>query len=354
MSHLQVGQMYAHLASPSRQKLPCLPMLATRAPGPVRAQFESKGKGSHRRREQGQQSKAAPARKPRPTQLTGRGQQSKAAPARNEPAIGGPKQTVTQWLEDMRQESLLGVTWKTGRLFVDLFSGKNCPVGKDVRARGGAVIAFDLLIDARFDLSQPEVEQTLMRWIRQGLVWAVFLGTDCTTWSSASYSKGPGWFNSYRSRGNLWGQLASLSPKAQEKVLQGNGHVRFTIRVLQEIADQPSAVGGLENPKGSVMWMLPELQALEKRSRTYHTICHYCQYGTQWKKPTRLFFVGGRKALAPSKLCKQVSGRCSRTKKPHLKLGKGRCHPSSGAVLTKLATEYPRRLATQIVDCLAG
>jgi hypothetical protein len=282
-----------------------------------------------------------------------RGQQSQAAP-RNGPAIGGPRPPVTQWLEDMRRERLQGATWKKGLLFIDLFSGKNCPVGKDVGARGGAYIAFDVLIDARFDLTQPEVEQMLSRWIRQGLVWGVWLHTDCTTWSVASYSKGPGWFNSFRSQGNVWGELASLSPKAQEKVRQGNAHARFTARILEEIDGQPLAAGGVENPFGSVLWKLPELQALGQRSRTYQTTCHYCQYGTRWKKPTKLFFVGGKRALAPSKLCNQVGNRCAKTKKPHLKLGNGRRHPASGAVLTKLATEYPQKLAAQIVDCLAG
>ena len=262
-------------------------------------------------------------------------------------------QPVTEWLEDLRKEALKDATWKKGKLFVDLFSGQNSPLSQNVKARGGACIAFDVLIDARFDLSQPDVELTLMRWIRSGAVWAVFLGTDCTTWCTASYSKGPGWFNSYRSKTNLWGDLGALSPKAQVKLLQGNAHAKFTIRVLSAIAQQPSTAGGLENPRGSVIWKIPELQALGQHSRCYETVCHYCQYGTQWKKPTSLFFVGGQKARAPAKLC-TGGKRCSRTKKPHLTLGQGRCHPSSGRLLTRLATEYPKALAAQIVECLAG
>lgn len=331
------------------------PVSATHVPGPpTRARSIAKNKGSHWRPKQCQGPAMRKKKLPKnshdqkkPPRKCHRGKPHRLEESR-------PIGSVTQWLEEMRQEKVRAATWKTGLLFVDLFSGKNCPVGKNVGARGGAYIAFDVLIDARFDLSQSEVEQTLMRWIRQGLVWGVWLGTDCTTWSLASYSKGPGWWNSYRKKGNVWGELASLSPAAQEKVLQGNDHAKFSTRVLQEIHDQPLAVGGLENPRGSVMWMLPELQALETRSRSYQTTCHYCQYGTRWKKPTRLFFVGGKQALAPSKLCKQVHKLCSKTKKPHLKLGNGRCHPSSGAVLTKLATEYPRRLAIQIVDCMAG
>jgi hypothetical protein len=359
--------MYSKLASRSGASLPrqapARPALATHALcGSARA--PSKSSGSHWRPKQGsakkqelppatRDQKESPSKRPR-SKRRKQGQQLQAAPARIEPAIGGAAPTTTKWLEDLRQEIVGRATWKKGLLFADLFSGKNCPVGQEVGARGGAYLSFDVLIDARFDLNQPEVEHTLMRWIRQGLLWGAFLGTDCTTWSPASYSKGPGWFNSYRSQGNLWGELASLSPKAQEKVLLGNAHARFSIRVLQAIADQPLAVGGLENPLPSVIWKLPEFLALGRRSRTHHSTCHYCQYGTPWKKPTKLLFVGGNQALAPSKLCRQRGKRCSRTKKPHLKLGQGRRHPSSGAVLTKLATEYPQKLASQIVDCMAG
>jgi hypothetical protein len=272
------------------------------------------------------------------------------------PAIGGQRQpqAVTQWLEEMRQDRLQRATWKKGQLFVDLFSGKTGPVGRAVDRRGGASISFDILIDGRFDLSNPEVEQTLMRWIAQGLVWGVFLGTDCTTWSSASWSKGPGWFNSFRSRQNLWGELAQLTPKAKEKVLQGNAHALFTIRLLQQVANQPLAVAGLENPAGSVIWRLPEMQALEKGGRVYHSICDYCQYGARWRKTTRLLFVGGARALAPCRRCKKRGKRCSKTGLPHLMLGGGRRHPSSGKELTKLATIYPKQLAARLVDCLAG
>ena len=272
----------------------------------------------------------------------------------NKPAIGGSSLSITQWLENMRLERLQGATWKRGKLFVDLFSGERSPVGRQVAQRGGAYIAFDVLIDERFDLGNPEAEQVLMSWMRKGWIWGVWLGTDCTTWSLASYSKGLGWFNSYRTRQNLWGEMAKLTPTAKAKVLEGNTHAQFTIRVLLQVANQPLVVAGLENPAGSVIWHLPELQALGKRDRVFNSTCHYCQYGTQWKKPTRFLFVGCAQALAPCKMCKQSGQICSRTKKAHLKLGHGRCHPSSGKVLTKLATQYPPKLTVQLVDCLAG
>ena len=225
---------------------------------------------SNKRAQNSQICKGKPPTLARPTTLGGKW-----------PAIGDQQPTISKWLEDMRRDRVQRATWKKGKLFVDLFAGMRSPVGRQVGKRGGAFIAFDILIDERFDLEHPEVIETLTWWIRQGLVWGVWLGTDCTTWSKASYSKGPGWFNSYRSQRHMWGELGSLTPQARGRVLQGNAHAQFTMRVMQQVADQPLAVAGLENPSGSVIWQLLEMQALEKGSRFHHSVCHYCQYGAR-------------------------------------------------------------------------
>jgi hypothetical protein len=262
-----------------------------------------------------------------------------------QPAIGG--QTVAQWLEALRLTQLKAATWKRGLLCVDLFSGPKSPIGREVGKRGGAYIAFDILIDERFDLTNPELEKVLWRWIVQGLVWAVWLGTECTTWSRASYSKGPGWLNSYRRKVNLWGEPTLLSAKAKKKVAQGNEHASLSLRILEHVAGQPRVVAGMENPAPSVIWLLPELLALEKRQgdKIHRSTCHYCQYGRPWKKASTFLWVGTRKATAPKKKCQPQGCICSRT---------GRCHPSSGKPMTLVAQPYPAQLAAKLVDCLAG
>ena len=279
-----------------------------------------------------------------------------AAPAGNlkQPAIGG--QTIAQWLEAERLSRLGAATWKKGKLFVDLFSGPRSPIGREVGKRGGAYIAFDILIDQRFDLTNPEVEAVLWGWIAQGFVWAVWLGTDCTTWSTASYSKGPGWLNSYRRKVNLWGEPALLSAKAQEKLSQGNKHAWFSLRILDHVARQPSVAAGMENPAGSAIWILPELLDLEKRhgGKIHRSTCHYCQYGKPWQKPTTFLWVATPRATAPNKKCQPRGRVCSRTGRLHVRLGQGRCHPSSGKPLTQVAQPYPPQLAAKLVDCLAG
>ena len=264
--------------------------------------------------------------------IFGPGAQPKAIADANggKSAIGG--ESATQWLQARLQEQLQRATWKKGQVFLDLFSGKKSPMGRQVAKRGGAYIAFDLLIDARFDLNNPEVEQLLLRWLRCGLVWGFWLGTDCTTWSRASYSKGPGWYNSYRSLQNLWGELGQLSPKAKQKVLEGNKHTTFSLRMLEAVANQPTVVAGMENPARSVIWLLPELLALERKypGRIHQSTCDYCQYGKPWRKATTFLWVGTAHDLAPCKKCKPTGRHlCSRTGRAHCLLGQGRKDPST-------------------------
>ena len=230
-------------------------------------------------------------------------------------------------------------------------------MGRRVQKRGGAFIAFDVLIDKRFDLDDPVVEAVLQEWLGKGMVWGFWLGTDCTTWSRASWSPGGGWFNSYRNQLCLWGALEKLRPKAAERVKEGNRHVKFSLRMLEIAAKTPSIVAGMENPAGSVMWLLPEVLGFEARypNRVFRTTCHYCQYGKPWKKPTTFLWVGGDKGLAPQKKCENGKGKvCGRTGQPHSRLGGGRLQPQTGKRMTKVAEPYPPKLAEAMVCCLAG
>jgi len=165
-----------------------------------------------------------------------------------------------------------------------------------------------------------------------------------------------GWLNSFRSQDKLWGELDKLTPKARALVLAGNLHARFSIEVLRHVAQQPLAVGAMENPAGSVIWRLPELVALERQwpQKFFRCTCDYCQYGKPWRKRTTVLWVGVDTSLVPQRLCTpRRRGRCSRSGRPHLTLGQGRCHPRSGKPLTRLAEPYPKPLAKKFADCLA-
>ena len=263
---------------------------------------------------------------------------------------------TSAWLESVLGEALRSAVWRRGQVYLALFAGTD-PVGAMVKKMGGAVIRFELELDPRYDLTQPEVQETVLKWIRLGIAWATFLGTHCQTWSLASFSKGPGWLNSFRSRGNLWGALDQLRPEARALVLAGNEHARFSIRVLRCVAQQPLAVGAMENPAGSVIWRLPEVLALQTEwpQKMFKGTCDYCQYGKRWRKRTTVLWVGVDTSLVPQRLCcPRQRGHCSRTGRQHMLLGQGRCHPQSGKPLTKLAQPYPKPLAKKFADCLVG
>jgi len=262
-------------------------------------------------------------------------------------------QKPAQWLEDLLAAALAVATWKRGKVFLELFSGSG-RVGQAVKMKGGAVIFFDIEEDPRFDLTRSDVQGVLWLWVGRGVVWGAWLGTCCVTWSRASWSKGPGWYNSYRSQENLWGELSKLSPKAKAKAILGNAMAIFSIKFLEAIGNQPLAVAALENPAESVLFKLPEFQAMERRfpKKAFRTTVDYCQYGARWKKPTTIFWMNALRSLAPNKVCVTKGGRCSRTKQRHLKLGQGRCHPTSGKRLTLCAQPYPKCLANKFAQCL--
>ena len=264
-------------------------------------------------------------------------------------------QEVGDFLSSLLQGALGSSHGRPGKVYLALFAGTD-PVGKVFQARGEGVIRFDIKLDARLNLEHLEVQAMIFKWMRSGVIWAIWLGTHCRTWSRASFSLGQGWLNSYRTKSHPWGNLDSLSPAGKRLVLAGNEHVRFSLKVLEQAASQGNIVAGMENPMLSVMWLLPQVRALPERMphQAFCETCHYCQYGTRWKKPTTILWVGVKRAMAPTKRCIMHGARCSRTGRCHLKLGQGRLDPKTGKPMTQIAEPYPPRLAKAFADCMAG
>ena len=268
--------------------------------------------------------------------------------------LGGLPLEIMEFLGALLQGALESSYGRPGKVYLALFAGTD-PVGKVFLARGESVIRFDTKLDARLNLEHREVQATILKWMRSGVIWAVWLGTHCRTWSRASFSLGLGWYNSYRTRSHPWGELAKLGPGSKELVLAGNEHLRFSLSVLEQAAGHGNIRAGMENPKGSVMWLMPEVQALPERTpQAFLANCDYCQYGTRWKKPTTILWVGVKPTMAPTKCCIMNGGRCSRTGQPHIKLGQGRLDPKTGKPMTQVAEPYPTRLAKAFANCLAG
>ena len=108
----------------------------------------------------------------------------------------------------------------------------------------------------------------------------------------------------------------------------------------------------IEHPRSSRAWYLPFFRQLVKRKHIIVCDMDQCQYGTRWRKSTRLICSRIDACSAPrlqSKCHKDSKGNCSKTHKPHIQL-RG-THPS-GVPWTSVAASYPKQMAKHVAFCL--
>ena len=145
--------------------------------------------------------------------------------------------------------------------------------------------------------------------------------------------------------------LPGLSAKDQTQVELGNATMRASVRLIEACAQQGCPVF-LENPITSMLWFVPEVQALRKHLRYCDLTCDYCQFGERWRKRTRFAAWCAPMWPALSKRCKSKGGRCTRTKLLHVQLSGVAKAPKGSkrgrVYLTRLAEAYPVAVAKQI------
>ena len=73
--------------------------------------------------------------------------------------------------------------------------------------------------------------------------------------------------------------------KEQQLVITGNAHLNMTRRLLRFVISHKIPVP-LNKPLNSRLWWTPAMKPLMARAQL--TRVYFCQYGTRWKKPTRL------------------------------------------------------------------
>lgn len=132
-----------------------------------------------------------------------------------------------------------------------------------------------------------------------------------------------------------------------------------TIRVIQ-LCLQYCIPVGLENPRSSMMWHVPQLAALKLQGSFKAIQVDFCFFGTRWQKPTTCWLwnvlavphsVGRMKCKKQSALNDKQERICicKFSGQPHILLS-----GSSGArgFRTKLAEAYPYGLAQLLVSIL--
>ena len=198
-------------------------------------------------------------------------------------------------------------TSKKSQLYVELFFGTGVLSRKLEACSGYAVLSFDLAADASFDLSRPVVQQVILGWIASRVVRGVWCGFPCTTWSTARWPP-------LRSAARLRGLPEKvLSPIDAQKVRTGNATIDAAKRVARACAHYivPCI---LENPHSSLAWQEAGMAQIRRLACAQEVVVDYCQYGSPWRKRTRLLCLHIASTPSMCRRCAGKQGICSRTK----------------------------------------
>lgn len=225
-------------------------------------------------------------------------------------------------------------------VFLDIFSGDGS-VGRYLSRLGYPVISIDICDDSRFDILNHDVAAVIFGWIKSGSVLGIWLATPRTSWSRARHGPANSSWGPIRTSQHIYG-IPGLSPEDVNKVRVGNQTMRFTANVIR-IACHHHVPTFLESSCNSMLWLAPPLLSLCGRDCSRSLICDFCQYGTRWRKRTRIqgWFVQPSAELTHT--CSGRHGICCASGKYHIIL-KGQ-DPVSRQLWTHLAQPYPLKFA---------
>ena len=188
------------------------------------------------------------------------------------------------------------------------------------------------------------VLKRIRRSIFRGEVLSAMFGTPCTSFSVARDRTAI-----IRDRAHPWGKPNQLlSAEDAEKVRVGNLCALATLTIIQWL-DRFKLPWCVENPHSSKLWQLPPFQELMSRAHVEDAVIDFCQYGSRWRKRTRLLF-GNLDSTDirrfEHRMC-QGRGFCSRTGLPHQQL-------TGAGPGTLLAQPYPAGLCADLAMTLSS
>lgn len=152
-----------------------------------------------------------------------------------------------------------------------------------------------------------------------------------------------------RTPSHPWG-LPGLPMHEQQKIAEGNACFWAALKFIKWL-DKHNIPWILEQPSSSKAWYLPEVVALEQSNHTHALLTDFCQFGTRWRKRTKLLFgnLAEDDIARCSRMCHGPPGICSRTHKHHFQLtGSNR----NGIPWTRVAQPYPAALCHNIAYTL--
>ena len=144
--------------------------------------------------------------------------------------------------------------------------------------------------------------------------------------------------------------FAVVPPHEVEKLEIGNACILAALKIIKTL-DQHGICSILENPQSSKMWYLPPMVDLQNAAHTTVIVTDFCQWGTKWRKRTRLLAdnIELQDLERLQRICRGSNGLCSRTQCQHFQLTGSNSH---GVPWTRVAQPYPARLCHSLAHSL--
>jgi hypothetical protein len=223
-------------------------------------------------------------------------------------------------------------------------------MSKALASQGLDTESWDIADNPLLDLTNPDILRRIFDKLRSGRVKFLWLGTPCQSFSRARKNDGlgPGPLRS----DDLPEGLPGLSKADAAQVRLGNRLLEVSIQIM-ELAFDHNIPFVLENPLSSRMWLMPSLRRFISKTGARFNQVDYCQYGTDWRKPTGLLHWRTNNLEHVLKVCQPHRGVCSCSGRLHVRLV-GR--DATGTFWTLRAQPYPilfcRSIAHHVVAAI--
>lgn len=213
------------------------------------------------------------------------------------------------------------------------------------------MVSVDFLQGPQFDLRRTAVYLELKGWLLSGLVWGIFAGTPCETFSRARRAPpGSSFPGPLRSAQQPRG-LAGLTGKDLRRIRDANA-VSDRAAILLRIGYERGLVGGEENPASSILWLTKQRLQQAKLDNVEDFVVDHCAFGTPYRARTRFrLFNVGQLPLLHEKRC-SGHGICSFSGKAHVWLSGAAS--SGGGFKTKVKAAYPKGLCNLLAGHFAS
>ena len=233
-----------------------------------------------------------------------------------------------------------------GRYWADFCSGSGV-VAKALREVGVAAREWEREHGEWGDITRRSNLRTVRSDASSGRCLGCCLAPPCGTFSSSLF-----WTGRLRSASEPWGLTCGLTDSQREKVDLANLIVRSVLWLIG-LFHRLRLPWICENPKSSLLWLLPQFQRLARDRRVRLVTADHCRFGRPWRKRT-LFMCGNIDSDDLSRLaatCEGTRGYCPHRDGPHFILQGA---AKGGRAYTAIAAEYPPAMAAAIAHALTA